>query len=147
MGRCTPDDVRILRDTERNAVEAADGVQATQLCTHVSDADAINATRLKALPGATRAFPARDAYGGDSAMLRALNSTCRAPQTLELKEGAQVCMRANISSSLFSCATSVLISMLFRGISLQVKFTVIFSVAAIFLVVQGISFLWVIHPL
>jgi hypothetical protein len=90
MGRCTPEDVRVLRSTERNAVDGVDGVEATRLCTHVSDADAINTTRIKALSGATRAFPARDAYGGDSALLRALNATCRAPQTLELKEGAQV---------------------------------------------------------
>jgi ATP-dependent DNA helicase PIF1 len=61
-GRCTPADVALLRATERNDLGGDDGVEATRLCTHVKDAEGINARKLKELPGAAHKFDARDEY-------------------------------------------------------------------------------------
>eukprot|EP00035_Acanthoeca_spectabilis_P032052 m.16929 g.16929 ORF g.16929 m.16929 type:complete len:614 (-) comp5113_c0_seq1:133-1974(-) len=95
-GKCTPTDVALLRSTERHNLGRDNGVEATRLCTHVADAEAINVKQLRALPGEVRRFKARDEYGSDSALLRVLNAACRAPETLELKVGAQVMLVKNL---------------------------------------------------
>lgn len=61
-GKCTPTDVALLRSTERHNLGRDNGVEATRLCTHVADAEAINVKQLRALPGEVRRFKARDEY-------------------------------------------------------------------------------------
>lgn len=65
-----------------------DGILATRLCSHTKDADVINETKLKDLPGAGVIFEAQDSIPGSSKQFEQQTSV---PTTLELKVGAQVC--------------------------------------------------------
>jgi ATP-dependent DNA helicase PIF1 len=96
FGVCTAEDVQTMRETESNDVEFG-GIEATQLCTHVKDAEAINISKLRQLTGVSRIFNARDDVGGDYRATKTLDSACRAPAKLELKLGAQVMLVKNIA--------------------------------------------------
>ena len=96
FGVAAAEDVQTLRETGSNVVDY-DGIEATQLCTHVKDAAEINTSKLRMLPGATRSFAARDNVGGDYYATKILDASCRAPGKLELKVGAQVMLVKNIN--------------------------------------------------
>lgn len=64
-----------------------DGILATRLCSHTKDADVINETKLKELPGESRFFQAQDSQLGSSMQFEQQTSV---PSKLELKIGAQV---------------------------------------------------------
>ena len=69
-----------------------DGILPTQLFTHRVAVDEINSRYLEELPGEAVCFESHDS--GDT---RALASTCRAPQLLVLKAGAQVMLSKNLN--------------------------------------------------
>eukprot|EP00050_Salpingoeca_kvevrii_P016392 m.55038 g.55038 ORF g.55038 m.55038 type:complete len:593 (-) comp6896_c0_seq2:61-1839(-) len=95
FGECTDDDEDLLRSTENNKIEI-NGVLATKLCTHIRQAETINQTQLDRLDTEMKVYRAHDS---DPSATSRLNSWCPAPQTLQLKEGAQVMLIKNLRVS------------------------------------------------
>ena len=63
-------------------------VKPTRLFTHNADVDAINKTHLEALPGKPHEYAM--SWRGSFGLTEILKKSCLAPETLVLKEGAQV---------------------------------------------------------
>jgi ATP-dependent DNA helicase PIF1 len=72
---------------------AYENIEPTRLYTHNADVDAVNSTKLKALPGMVRKF--QMAGAGNKQMQEALAKSCLSPQLLELKEQAMVMCTKN----------------------------------------------------
>lgn len=105
LGECTASDAATLCGTSLNEIEFGD-IVATKLCTHVRDADTINASSLRSLRGEIRKFVSRDEYGGSNAAYKQLDGSVRAPQVLEIKVGAQV-MCKSFQTPSFMCNSSI----------------------------------------
>ncbi|MEZ4200715.1 MAG: AAA family ATPase [Candidatus Paceibacterota bacterium] len=74
-----------------------EGIEPTKLYTHNADVDAVNAGKLKELPGTTHKFFMTSA--GPKLLVEGLVRNCLSPQTLELKEGAMVmCTKNNFEA-------------------------------------------------
>lgn len=82
-----------LLATSKQKIEA-NGIVATQLCSHTNDANVINESRLERLPSETKLFEAQDS---DLASAKQLDSQVLAPGKLELKIGAQIMLLKNIN--------------------------------------------------
>lgn len=80
------DSEKKLAATSSQSIEK-DGILATRLCSHTQDADLINESQLKALPGEVKVFEALDS---NPAMGKMLDNQTTVPRKLELKIGAQV---------------------------------------------------------
>ncbi|CAG9812444.1 unnamed protein product [Phaedon cochleariae] len=91
------DDVvtKTLEMTAKQKIER-DGILATRLCSHTKDADIINESKLRALPGESRIFECQDLVPGSS---RQLDYQTPVPNRLELRIGAQVMLLKNIKVS------------------------------------------------
>lgn len=96
LGRLTAESRQILGDCTANREPPPEGMEATRLCTHRADCDAINAARLAALRGESRILRAVDngTPSGGNAVGELLDKGCDAPARLELKLGAQVIFSA-----------------------------------------------------
>lgn len=95
IGHVTQDITDTLLATSRQKIEA-NGILATQLCSHTKDANSINESKLDALTGETKTFEAQDS---DINMKKLLDLQVPAPGTLVLKIGAQVMLLKNINLS------------------------------------------------
>lgn len=95
VGRVTPEIVTTLMDTSKQKIEQ-DGILATRLCSQNVDADIINESKLKSLPGDSKIYTAKD---NDPAYTRQLDSQTPVPGKLVLKIGAQVMLLKNVSVS------------------------------------------------
>lgn len=97
-----------LLATSKQTIEI-NGILATQLCSHTSDADSINRTKLDNLPGEKVLFRAEDS---DAQMRKQLDSQVQAPHELYLKINAQVMLlkNINISAGLVNGARGVVIA-------------------------------------
>lgn len=93
IGRVTPEITAQLRATMDHKVESG-GILATQLCSHMQDANLINSSRLNNLAGATRTFAATDS---DPYSTKMLDQMTPVPSSLVLKVGAQVMLMKNIN--------------------------------------------------
>lgn len=112
-GQCSPAHAEALRACQGNdldALAAHDGIRPTSLLTLKKEVDAMNQRELSQLPGAPRAFLAKDssassAAGGTlgSAYLEQLQANCPARARLELKVGAQVILLRNLSVATGLC--------------------------------------------
>ena len=106
-GQCSPEHLRALQECQGNDLDALaghDGIRPTSLLTLKKEVDAMNLRELAQLPGASRAFLAKDssassAAGGTlgSTYLEQLQANCPARARLELKVGAQVILLRNLS--------------------------------------------------
>lgn len=85
-GRVDKTVIDALLKTATQKIEK-DGILATRLCSHTKDADVINETKLKELPGKSRVFEAQDSVPGVS---KQFEQQTAVPTKLELKVGAQV---------------------------------------------------------
>lgn len=94
-----------LASTSKQTIEN-NGILATQLCSHTSDADSINQTKLDNLPGEKIIFRAEDS---DANLKKQLDAQVQAPFELNLKINAQVMLlkNINISSGLVNGARGV----------------------------------------
>ena len=72
---------------------AYEGVEPTKLFTHNADVDAVNAGKLKELPGTARRF--KMSGKGSKPMQAGLAKNCLSPELLELKEEAMVMCTKN----------------------------------------------------
>lgn len=81
--------------TSKQKIES-NGILATQLCSHTSDANLINESRLAKLTGESKLFDAQDS---DPTSAKQLDAQVPAPGKLELKIGAQVMLLKNVSIS------------------------------------------------
>lgn len=76
---------------------AYEEIEPTKLYTHNADVDAVNAARLKQLPGKVRTFKMEGR--GNKQMLQGLVKNCLSPELLELKEEAMVmCTKNNFEA-------------------------------------------------
>ncbi len=74
-----------------------EGIEPTRLYTHNADVDAVNATKLAALPGRARTYSM--AGRGSKPLLEVLVKNCLSPETLTLKEEAMVmCTKNNFEA-------------------------------------------------
>lgn len=96
----------LLKSVRKNEVEeehftlleeqkeiAYEGIEPTKLYTHNADVDAVNAGKLKALPGKSRSF--KMSGKGSKQMQAGLAKNCLSPEVLELKEEAMVMCTKN----------------------------------------------------
>ncbi|KAK9885232.1 hypothetical protein WA026_010735 [Henosepilachna vigintioctopunctata] len=95
IGKVTAKSEKILTETARQKIEQ-DGILATRLCSHTQDANIINESKLKELPGEMKVFDAQDSSPSASVTLDNLTTV---PRKLELKVGAQVMLLKNINVS------------------------------------------------
>lgn len=95
VGHVTEEISKRLLQTSKQTIEK-NGILATQLCSHTSDSNAINESKLSNLPGESRVFDAQDS---DSSSTKQLDSQVMAPGKLTLKVGAQVMLLKNINIS------------------------------------------------
>lgn len=84
-----------LLKTSKQKIER-NGILATRLCSHTKDANAINESKLNALPGESKTFEAQDSNKYLSAQLDQQTSVSG---KLELKIGAQVMLLKNVNIS------------------------------------------------
>ncbi|MBP9717337.1 MAG: AAA family ATPase [Candidatus Pacebacteria bacterium] len=76
---------------------AYEGIEPTRLYTHNADVDAVNATKLAALPGRARTYTMSGR--GSKTLLEVLVKNCLSPETLTLKEDAMVmCTKNNFEA-------------------------------------------------
>ncbi len=76
---------------------AYEGIEPTRLYTHNADVDAVNATKLAALPGRARTYTMSGR--GSKPLLEVLVKNCLSPETLTLKEDAMVmCTKNNFEA-------------------------------------------------
>ncbi|XP_062545899.1 ATP-dependent DNA helicase PIF1 [Armigeres subalbatus] len=108
IGRVTPEIRDRLAATSKQRIEV-EGILATQLCSHTSDADRINQSKLSNLPGEDKTYIATDS---DSYMTKQLDQQVQAPGKLILKLGAQVMLlkNLNISEGLVNGARGVVLN-------------------------------------
>ncbi|XP_050713556.1 ATP-dependent DNA helicase PIF1-like [Eriocheir sinensis] len=92
LGRCSEEAAEVLQGTKDNTVER-NGIKASRLCTHRSDADHINAQNLAQLTGPERVFESVDSDPSRAAML---DSSTPVGQRLVLKVGCQVMLAKNL---------------------------------------------------
>nr|CAI5850636.1 unnamed protein product [Callosobruchus analis] len=85
IGRVDQEVNDALSATSKQAIER-DGILATRLCSHTKDADIINESKLKALPGDSILFQAQDSVPGTTSML---DQQTPVSSKLVLKVGAQ----------------------------------------------------------
>jgi hypothetical protein len=88
------DHYTLLKDQESIAFE---NIEPTRLFTHNVDVDAVNATKLRSLPGMVRKFTMEGR--GSKPILLSLTKSCLSPELLELKEDAMVmCTKNNFEA-------------------------------------------------
>lgn len=93
VGHVNDEITKRLMTTATQKIEA-NGILATQLCSHTNDSNLINQSKLDNLSGAARHFHAQDS---DAAYTTQLDSQVLAPNKLSLKIGAQVMLLKNIN--------------------------------------------------
>eukprot|EP00884_Botryococcus_braunii_P016133 jgi/Botrbrau1/3202/Bobra.37_2s0032.1 len=87
IGQATPQMLKVLgAELPKGPSDTSDGILPTQLHTHRTDVDSVNAQRLAELVGSSVSFSCRDSGPNQDA----LASLCPARKSLELKVGAQV---------------------------------------------------------
>lgn len=99
-GRLTPTSVRAFQALDR-PMDFEDNLAATELFPTRNEVEKANASKMSQLVGDVRTFEARD--GGtivDKTQRDKLLSNCMAPETIQLKKGAQVMLIKNIDESL-----------------------------------------------
>lgn len=108
IGRVTPEIRDRLAATSKQRIEV-EGILATQLCSHTSDAERINQSKLNNLSGEEKTYIAIDS---DSYMTKTLDQQIQAPGKLVLKIGAQVMLlkNLNITEGLVNGARGVVVS-------------------------------------
>ncbi len=82
--------------------------RAVRIVTHNKQADAINAKRLRELPGDIQSFRSIDM--GDERVLKQLDRHCLAPKNLELKVGAHVMFVKNHSKGMWVNGTTGIVT-------------------------------------
>ena len=103
-GHCSPETEAVLAGCGR-PLDTRNGVMASRLyCTNAS-VDHENAGELARLPGATHTYSAAET--GDKTALEALDKSCPAPSSLQLKVGAQVVLVWNLSDRLVNGSRGV----------------------------------------
>lgn len=107
IGHIDDEITKRLVSTSKQMIEI-NGILATQLCSHTSDADYINQTKLDNLNGDKVMFRAEDS---DAQMRKQLDAQVQAPFELNLKINAQVMLlkNINISAGLVNGARGVVI--------------------------------------
>lgn len=98
--------LNLLKSIRRNQIEddhytllqeqtdiAYETIEPTRLYTHNADVDAVNATKLKSLPGMVRKFQME--ARGNKQLQQNLAKSCLSPELLELKEDAMVMCTKN----------------------------------------------------
>lgn len=93
IGQLTEVMVNKLIATSKQKIEQ-NGILATRLCSHTSDVNVINETKLESLPGETKIYEAQDS---DKVYTKQLDSQTPVPSKLILKVGAQVMLLKNIN--------------------------------------------------
>ncbi|KAG5876122.1 hypothetical protein JTB14_036162 [Gonioctena quinquepunctata] len=93
IGRVDEIVTKTLEKTALQKIES-DGILATRLCSHTNDADIINESKLKALPGESKVFECQDSVPGST---KQIDQQTSVPNRLELKIGAQVMLLKNIN--------------------------------------------------
>lgn len=108
LGCITDDITNKLIATSKQKIEQ-NGILATRLCSHTSDVNIINETKLESLSGETKVFLAQDS---DKSLSKQLDNQTPVPSKLVLKIGAQVMLlkNINISGGLVNGARGVVIS-------------------------------------
>ncbi|GAB7347240.1 hypothetical protein MBLNU459_g3339t1 [Dothideomycetes sp. NU459] len=99
-GRLSPSSVKAFQSLDR-PMEFSDSLAATELFPTRNEVERANATKMSQLVGEVRTFEARD--GGtimDKTQRDKLLSNCMAPETIQLKKGAQVMLIKNIDETL-----------------------------------------------
>ena len=108
-GRLSPNTIEKFRKLHRPV--ANNGVEATELFPLRHEADRANSRRLQNINGATYSYTAKD--GGtvtNPDARKMLLSDCIAPESLTLKEGAQVMLIQNIDKTLVNGSQGRIIS-------------------------------------
>ncbi|XP_037959629.1 ATP-dependent DNA helicase PIF1 [Teleopsis dalmanni] len=93
IGHVNEEIAKRLLATSKQKIEA-NGILATQLCSHTNDANSINESKLENLSGEKILFRAEDS---DASMSKQLDSQVQAPSQLYLKLNAQVMLLKNIN--------------------------------------------------
>lgn len=93
IGHINDDITKRLLATSIQQIES-NGILATQLCSHTNDANLINESCLRKLPGESKIFSAED---NDTSSIKQLDTQVPAPGRLELKIGAQVMLLKNVN--------------------------------------------------
>lgn len=95
VGHVNDEMTKRLRATSKQIIEA-NGILATQLCSHTNDSNLINESKLENLTGEEKVFDAQDS---DTASSKQLDTQVLAPKRLVLKLGAQVMLLKNVNIS------------------------------------------------
>lgn len=93
VGHVNDEIAKRLLATSKQKIEA-NGILATQLCSHTKDSNLINESKLANLTTEERVFDAQDS---DSSYTKQLDTQVMAPTKLTLKIGAQVMLLKNIN--------------------------------------------------
>lgn len=97
LGRVSEDTIQTFRKLSRR-LEYDDGISATELFPTRQEVESSNLTRLRALPGEVRTFPAIDS--GDPNIRDRLLENMMAPKLIDLKKDAQVMLIKNLDETL-----------------------------------------------
>ena len=98
LGVVGPTTSALLKQCRGRALPEDDGIVATRLFTHKADCERINREQLSALKGQQVTIAARDS-GDDPEAIALLKTGCSAPESITLKEGAQVVLTKTLDSS------------------------------------------------
>lgn len=120
IGHVTDEMAKRLMATATQKIETND-ILATQLCSHTSDSDLINESKLNGLSGEERIFIAQDS---DSSYTKQMDSQILASSRLVLKVKAQVMLlkNINIADGLVNGARGVVVGFAPNGGSPIVQF-------------------------
>lgn len=120
VGHVNDEIAKRLMSTSKQKIEA-NGILATQLCSHTNDSNLINESKLSNLPGEEKLFVAQDS---DASYTKQLDSQVLAPGSLVLKLGAQVMLlkNLNISDGLVNGARGIVVGYTSNGGIPIVKF-------------------------
>ncbi len=112
-----------LLDSRVGAAFPKDGIEAVRIFCRNVDVDRYNAERLMALPGAVKTYFAKDT--GMPYHTDAFNKNCPAPQSLDLKVGAQVMLlvNADVERGLVNGSIGVIKAFGPDGVTVQFKDT------------------------
>lgn len=111
-----------LLDGRIGATFPSDGIEPVRIFCKNVDVDAFNRQRLAQLTTPARTYVARDS--GSPYHIDAFNRNCPAPQTLELKVGAQVMLLTNIDTEvkgLVNGAIGVVKAFMLDGVKVQFR--------------------------
>ncbi|XP_017781591.1 PREDICTED: ATP-dependent DNA helicase PIF1 [Nicrophorus vespilloides] len=95
IGEVSDEVVETLARTSKQRIEK-DGILATRLCSHMADANMINESKIKNLPGEAKLYDAQDS---DNYLTKQLDQQTPVPGKLQLKVDAQVMLLKNVNVS------------------------------------------------